>query len=206
MRFKPTGRLLLTIPATLALTLLGLLSIGGCHIDTHKNSSGDDVKVDTPFGGISVTSDEASAQQGLGLTVYPGATLVKKDNDKDSDAANVNIGFGNFTLKVKALSYQTTDAPEKVTAFYRKDMARYGVVIQCHDHETVGSPDHTSDGLTCHNDSNNDIHISDDFAELKAGSKQKQHIVDIHPQDGGTKIGLIAIELPGHFGGNSDRQ
>ena len=200
MRFKPTGRLLLTIPA-LALTLCSV----GCHIDTHKNSSGDDVKVDTPFGGVSVKTDEASAQQGVGLSVYPGAFLVKKKND-DSDAADVNIGFGGFSLKVKAVSYQTPDAPEKVMDFYRKDMARYGVIIHCRGHAPVGTPDRTPDGLTCNDDNKNTVHIDADFEELKAGSHQRQHIVDLHPQGSGTKIGLIAIELPGHFGDNSDRQ
>jgi hypothetical protein len=200
MRFKPTGRILLMIPA-----LAACLLSAGCHIDTHKNSNGDDVRVDTPFGGVSVKTDEASAQQGVGLSVYPGAYLVKKDND-ESDAADVNIGFGGFMLKVKAVSYQTPDPPDKVLAFYRNDMSHYGVVIQCHGPSAVGTPDHTPDGLTCASDNNNKIHISNDFQELKAGSHQKQHIVDLHPQGSGTKIGLIAIELPGHFGDNSDRQ
>ena len=35
--------------------------------------------------------------------------------------------------------------------------------------------------------------------ELKAGSKQHQHIVAIEPESWGTKFGLVALDLPGNF-------
>ncbi len=44
--------------------------------------------------------------------------------------------------------------------------------------------------------------MNDDFTgktELKAGSKQHQHIVSINPDGSGTKFGLVALDLPGHF-------
>jgi len=191
--------------ALLAASALALTGLAGCRIDTHKNGNNDDVKIATPFGGLSVKTNDAVVQEGVGLTPYPGATLVKKDKDKDSGAADVNIGFGGFRLRVQALTYETTDPPAKVRAFYRDDMARYGTVILCRDSVAVGSPDHTPDGLTCERDHNAKIHVSEDDTageELKAGSKQRQHIVGIDPQGSGTKIGLVALELPGHLDGD----
>ncbi len=193
---------------TASVLTLGLLAASGCRIDTHKNGNKDDVKIATPFGGMSVKTDDSVVQEGVGLTPYPGATLMKK-NGKDKEAADVNIGFGGFRLRVQALSYETTDPPEKVMAFYRNDMARYGTVILCRNNTAVGTPDHTQDGLTCDRDHNAKVHVSEDEdagQELKAGSKQRQHIVGIDRQGSGTKIGLVALELPGHFGADEDKQ
>ena len=75
---------------------------------------------------------------GLGLPVYPGAELVKKD--KNNGAADVNMSFGSFQLRVKAASYRTQDSPDQVTAFYRKALGRYGDVIQCQNDKPVGTP------------------------------------------------------------------
>jgi hypothetical protein len=180
---------------------LGLLATAGCRIDTHKNGNHDDVKIATPFGGMSVKTDDDVVKQGVGLAVYPGATLVRKNNKNDG-AADVNIGFGGFRLRVQALSYQTSDPPEKVMAFYRTEMARYGTVIQCKNNNAVGMPDHTPDGLTCERNHDAKVHVSEDDEsgeELKAGSKYRQHIVGIDPLGSGTKIGLVAIELPSHL-------
>ena len=43
--------------------------------------------------------------------------------------------------------------------------------------------------------------------ELKAGSKQHQHIVAVDPEGNGTKFGLVALDLPGHisFGDKDDQ-
>jgi hypothetical protein len=142
----------------------------------------------------------------MGLPAYPGATRVKKD--KDNGAADVNMNFGNFHLRVKAASYRTTDSPDKVEAFYRKALGRYGDVIQCSNDKPVGEPTRTAEGLTCDNDKKH-VEIDDDVSrkmELKAGSKQHQHIVAIDPEGSGTKMGLVALDLPGHFTGGSDNK
>ena len=189
---------------TLAALALALTAATGCRVDTHKNGSGDDVNIATPFGGMSVKTNEAVVQGGVGLTAYPGATLVKKDNDQG--AADVNIGFGSFHLSVKALDYRTTDAPDKVLAFYRNDMQRYGAVIHCRGSNAIGTPDHTQDGLTCEGQHEGRIHVAETHADeevLKTGSLQKQHIVAINPDGSGTKIGLVALDLPIHVGSGS---
>jgi len=192
------------------LACVAVLATAGCRVDEHNNGSHDDVKIATPFGGLSVKTGDQAVQSGLGLTVYPGAAIVKKlhtDKDgkqHDEGAADINMSFGSFHLGVKAVSYSTPDAPDKVIAFYRKDLARYGEVIFCKGNHAVGTPIETQDGLTCDKNHNANIH-TDDFeggseGALKAGSKLHQHIVAVDADGSGTKFGLVALDLPGHLG------
>lgn len=183
---------------------LALTLNAGCRIDSHKNGDNDDVKIATPFGGMSVKTNDKVVEGGTGLTPYPGAVQAKKD--KDNGAADVNMSFGSFHLGVKAISYTSPDSPDKVIAFYRKDMAHFGAVIVCRDGHAVGTPDHTQDGLSCDRDHGGKFHVNDEDAqtELKSGSKLHQHIVAIEPQGSGTKIGLIALDLPGNLGKNGE--
>ena len=195
-----------------AVVVVGAVSVmmAGCRVDTHKEGDHENVKIATPFGGLSVKTDGSEVQQGVGLSAYPGAVPVKKQKDHDSGAADFNMNFGSFHLGVKALSYQTSDQPDKVLAFYRQDMARYGVVILCHHDRPVGTPTSTQDGLTCDDNDRHEVKIykkdsSDgDGNDLKAGSKRHQHIVGIEPKDGGTKIGLVSLDLPGHVDFDSE--
>ena len=182
--------------------ILGVVGMNGCKIDSNKRDGNENVKIATPFGGMQVKTNESDAINGIGLPVYPGAEFVKK-NEKDKGAADVNLSFGSFQLRVKAANYRTSDAPDKVSAFYRAALARYGDVIQCEHDKPVGSPTRTADGLSCDNDKgNNHISANADSSgktEFKAGSKQHQHIVAVEPEGSGTKFGLVALDLPGHI-------
>ena len=189
--------------------ILGVVVMSGCKIDSNKQDGNENVKIATPFGGVQVKTNESAAISGIGLPLYPGAQFVKK-NDKDKGAADVNLSFGSFQLRVKAANYSTPDAPDKVAAFYRAALARYGDVIQCENNKPVGSPTRTADGLTCDNDKDNHVNVNQDTSgkmELKAGSKQHQHIVAVDPEGTGTKFGLVALDLPGHISvGEDDKQ
>lgn len=189
MRVRP---LVFTTGSALLMLALGF-GLSGCRVDSHKNGKSDDVNVGTPFGSLHVNTDNAAAVSGLGLTVYPGAVTVHKNGD-DNGAADVNMSFGNFKLGVHALELQTGDPQEKVLAFYRKDLGRYGAVIACRGSETVSSPTRTADGLECNTDNHGN---SDSELQLRAGSPRRQHVVSVKQQDGGTRIGLVALELPG---------
>jgi hypothetical protein len=200
-----------TITPAVAATFLMLACatglLAGCTIDSHKQGNGDNVKIATPFGGMSIKTDYNAVEVSTGLPTYPGAQIVKK-HDPDvhsSAAADINMSFGSFQLRVKAISYRTSDSPDKVIAFYRKGLARFGTVIQCSNHQPVGTPTHTPDGLDCSDDSENNkikLKMNESFSdkvELKAGSKQHQHLVTIDPEGSGTKFGLVALDLPVHF-------
>ncbi len=182
--------------AMMAAVILSL----GCRIESNKQGNSDNVKIATPFGGMSVKTNDAVVQEGTGLPPYPGAELVKKD--KDNGAADVNMSFGSFQLRVKAVSYRTNDAPEQVASFYRKALGRYGDVIECSNGKATGTPARTAEGLGCDSDKGEkNYNMNDDISgkmEFKAGSKQHQHIVAINPDGNGTKFGLVALDLPGH--------
>ncbi len=194
----------------LVVMMIAAMSLmSGCRIESDKHGDNDNVKIATPFGGMTVKTNDSAVVEGLGLPVYPGAQLVKKD--KNNGAADVNMSFGSFQLRVKAASYRTQDSQDEVRAFYRKALGRYGDVIECKNSASVGTPTRTAEGLTCDNEKDSHISMNDDMSgklELKAGSKQHQHIVAIDPDGNGTKFGLVALDLPGHipFGSDEDKQ
>ncbi len=195
---------------------LGLAaSLSGCkiHVDKGANGEDKDVRVDTPFGGIHVNTDQTTAAD-LGLPVYPGAQVAPdKDNDKSAD---IHMGFGEWELRVKVVNYSTADSQDKVVAFYKKALDRFGDVITCQDNNPVGTPTATTEGLTC-SDSGQNVQINDhgqnygyhsghNGFELKAGSKRHQHIVGFESSaPGQTRFALVAVDLPSQFSGNSGK-
>jgi hypothetical protein len=189
---------------------LALAGFVGCRVHVDKGSNGEDktVQVDTPFGGVHVNTDQVSASD-LGLPLYPGAESVKGDDKHKS--ADVHLGFGEWQLRVRAVTYATPDSQEQVTSFYKKALARYGDVLTCENKSPVGTPIVTSEGLSCADDGGNHSNVkinNDDFGassniQLKAGSKRHQHIVGFeHPKEGRTMFALVALDLPA--GHNSD--
>ena len=198
---------------TLVVSLALAAGMAGCRIHTEKGANGEDkkVQIDTPFGGIHVNTDQTTAAD-LGLPVYPGATTVKGEGDHKS--ADVHLGFGEWELKVKVVSYQTPDSEDKVTAFYKKALGRYGNVITCQGNAPVGTPAMTTEGLGCTEDNSNG-HVKVDTGnynfgkgnlELKAGSKRHQHIVGFeNPKDSQTRFSLVALDLPSEMGSGTEK-
>jgi hypothetical protein len=190
--------------ATLAVGLALAAGMAGCRVHVDKDANGEDkkVQVDTPFGGIHVNTDQTTAAD-LGLPVYPGAVVVKDDGDHKS--ADVHLGFGEWELRVRAVSYETLDSEEKVTAFYKKALGRYGDVITCRGDSPVGTPATTSEGLGCPDDKlgghvkidRGDYGTSKGSLELKAGSRRHQHILGFEgSKDKQTRFALVALDLP----------
>lgn len=186
--------------------------LAGCkvHVDQGPNGEDKKVQVETPFGGVHVNTDQTSAAD-LGLPVYPGAKVT--NNDQKDKSADVHMGFGEWELRVQVVNYSTPDSQDKVTAFYKKALQRYGDVITCEDHAPVGTPTTTSEGLTCadhgHHTSmkfnGRDEAIHQGGFELKAGSERRQHIVTFDSRRAGqTRFALVALELPNVENSKSD--
>lgn len=201
------SRLIPFLAAGLALAV----GVAGCRIHTEKGANGEDknVQIDTPFGGVHVDTNQLSASD-LGLPVYPGATQVK--NDENHKSADIHMGFGEWQMRIRAVSYSTTDDQDKVAAFYKKALGRYGDVITCKDNVAIGTPAATAEGLTCADDGhhghvqiNNHDYAGKDSLQLKAGSKRHQHIVafDSGNNGGKTVFGMVALDLPANFEGGS---
>lgn len=178
--------------------LLGIASaaivlLAACSINVKKEKNGQDKQVDirTPIAGIHVSKDVNA--EDVGIALYPGATLRAKDNGEDK-SANVNLsGFG-FGLKVVALEYESKDAPEKVVAFYKDQLKRYGDVLVCHTaglNVNAGVHKHSdSNELACEGDSGHDV-------ELKVGTKDNQHIVAVEPSGSGSNFSLVYVRTHG---------
>jgi hypothetical protein len=192
--------------ASLFACLVLAVGIAGCRIHVDKGANGEEknVQIDTPFGGIHVDTDQTTAAD-LGLPVYPGAELMK--NDDNHKSADVHMGFGEWELRVKVVSYSTPDSQDKVVAFYKKALGRFGDVISCQDKKPVGTPTATMEGLTCAEDTHAKVQMNshgDDYGyrggngfELKAGSKRHQHIVGFESTaPGETRFSLVALDLP----------
>jgi hypothetical protein len=175
-------------------TLITLL-LPACSVNVKKEQNGEDkqVDIDTPVGGIHVSKGANVAD--VGLAVYPGARLRRKDSNGEDKSANVNIsGFG-FGLKVVALEYESDDAPEKLVAYYRDQLQKYGHVLECHtSHFNVNTDmkdsDHGSHELTCEGTSGRNI-------ELKVGTKENQHIVAVEPGGKGSNFSLVYVRTHG---------
>jgi hypothetical protein len=179
-------------------SLLALLLFGavGCKVKVDKSSDGDHVKIATPFGGIAVNKDQASAAD-IGLPTYPGAVADTSDDGKES--AKVDMGFGSFKLRVRVAHYKSADDRDQVLAFYRKALSGYGNVIECAGGKAVGGVSTTREGLTCdHSDHENATHSPGDL-QLKAGSARHQHIVAFGKESSPTEFTLIALDLPHGF-------
>jgi predicted small secreted protein len=181
--------------------------LAGCRVEKSTHGDGKDVNISTPFGGMHVKTNGADVLASIGLPAYPGAQAVNDDGD-DNRSADVDMSFGGFQLRVKAAKYRTDDSPEKVEAFYRDGMKRFGDVITCQNNQVVGSPAKTAEGLGCDNKHGGHVTVDDSPSkhkrELKAGSEQHQHIVEIEPDGGGTKIGLVVLDLPGKMTSGSE--
>jgi hypothetical protein len=189
--------------AAVSILLLALpLATVGCSINVKKGENGEDkkVKIDTPLGNIHVNTDKPSGS--IGIAIYPGA-VAQPDHDGDKDA-DVQLGFGEWKMRVQVAHYNSADDRDKVLAYYRKSLGRYGDVIECRDNQPVGTPQKTADGLSC-SENDKDHHIKMDNDEhgltLRAGSRRHQHIVAFDKDDaasasGPTKFTLIALDLP----------
>ncbi|MGD0759850.1 MAG: hypothetical protein ABR921_13170 [Candidatus Sulfotelmatobacter sp.] len=178
-----------------AAALAGVL-LSGCSVNVKKESNGQDKQVDikTPLGGIHVSKGADVAD--TGLAVYPGARLKPEDSGHDDKSANVSIsGFG-YGLRVVALEYESDDAPEKILAFYRDQLKKYGSVLECHTsghfNMNMKYSDKSSDShaLTC--DMNNGKNV-----ELKAGTDENQHIVAVESEGKGSSFSLVYVRTHG---------
>src|SRR5271167_227934 len=179
----------------LGLAALATLLLPACSINVKKEKNGEDKQVDiqSPLGGIHVSKD--ADVQDVGLAVYPGAHLKQKDSNGDEKSANVNIsGFG-YGLKVVVLEYESDDTPAKLVAYYKDQLKKYGNVLECHTSHLDVNPDikgseHGSDVLTCEGASGSNI-------ELKAGTKENQHIVAVEPAGRGSNFSLVYVRTHG---------
>lgn len=165
------------------------LVASGCTVSTSKNRDGSDKDVDikTPLGSISVHKGEGDAKA-TGLSAYPGAQAWK--DEQGDEGANVNLSSSMFGVKVAVAHYRTDDSPDKVLNFYRKDMAKYGKVVDCTGGVNMSYHRHDSDSeVTCDN-----AHGGRKYQEvLRVGTENNQRNMAIRPRGNGTEFTLVYV-------------
>ena len=172
-----------------------VLLLAGCTVSTRKSQDdkceNKDVDIRTPLGSISVHSGATDAKE-TGLSLYPGARPRADEHDEQS--ANVNLSSSLFGagLKVAVVKYQSDDPPDKVLSFYRKDMGRYGKVVDCTGKFTMNfRPGHHSGNqeVSCDNNGSE----SDYREQLKVGTENNQRIMAVKPSGKGSEFALVYV-------------
>ncbi|MGB8542143.1 MAG: hypothetical protein WCD49_10960 [Candidatus Acidiferrales bacterium] len=138
-----------------------------------------------------VASKNARAKD-IGLPLYPGS---RKHKDNSDDSASVQLGAwgGSSGFKLVVLKMDSEDAPDKVTAFYRKALSKYGKVLNCSEsNATAAAKEKSSNGLDCEDD-----HADENETVLKAGTKEAKRIVSVKPNGSGSIYDLVYIEARG---------
>jgi hypothetical protein len=186
-------------PLLLTLAFLPLLILLACNVNVRKNGEGQDKRVDieTPIGGLHVSKN--ADVRDVGLPVYPGARRKEKNEDGEENSASVNLSSNLFGFRVVAIEYLSEDPPERLIAYYKNQLKKYGSVLECHtDKSHAGAninpgEDHSGDSKQWKCDGNK----HGTTIELKVGTEPSQHIVSISPGDTGkgSDFGLVYIQL-----------
>jgi hypothetical protein len=134
-----------------------------------------------------VASKNATSKE-IGLPLYPGSRRHKDDSD---DSSSIQLGaWGRSSgFKLLVLKMDSDATPDKVTAFYRKALSKYGKVLNCSD---AADKNRSSDGLDCESD-----HGEKDETVLKSGTKDAKHIVSIKSNGSGSVYDLVYVEAKG---------
>lgn len=178
------------IPAIL--TAIMLLSSCSVHVDD-KDKQNAKVDVQTPLADLKVDTSEKSTDNGI--PVYPGAR-PRPETGNDRHRANVNISAFGFGVKVIAAEFLTDDNPDKVKSFYEDKMKKFGDVVVCQGHSDDGD-NHVKGGdsgkVSCRGNKG-------DGWEVKVGTNDDQHLVEIQPEGSGTRFGTVYIRTHGKEG------
>ena len=184
-----------SISARLGLAVLfaTLAVLPGCSINVKDKKSDGEARVDikSPVGDLHV--DEQPDIRDAGLSVYPGAKPAPKDSSEDKKSANVNLSLPGFALKVVAAEFLSGDSPDKVIAYYNKELQHYGKPIECHgrwhggDVGVEADKKNGSKPVSCRDGGNGDS------VELKVGTEGNQHLVAIKPDGKGARFALVYV-------------
>jgi len=177
-----------------------------------QSDSGQDKHLDiqSSAGDLHMGNDADARKAGLQL--YPGARVHKEKSE--NDAVNLGLFTQAFGVKLVVAKYESDDAPDKVIAFYRDQLKKYGKVLECHTREHSGYAhedfdDESSNGddgakhsreLKCEGDNSGPV------TELKVGKQDDQHVVAIEPAGkrkdghGGSTFALVYVRTRGKQG------
>ena len=140
--------------------------------------------------GVEVRPDATASD--LGMPLYPGAT-VRNDKPDDTGSVTLAIWGGSKGLKVAAAKYVSADTPERVSAFYREALGRFGTVLDC------GSERRTASGREKSGEKNEKaLQCSASEAAkhtLKVGTSGHERSVTVTRSERGTLIDMARVQV-----------
>ena len=141
---------------------------------------------------LSLGANKNVTAKDIGLPIYPGASPHKDEGKDDSSAAQLWAWLNNSGFKLVVLKFQSDAAPDKVSVFYRKELAKYGEVLDCSapSQKANDAAKNSSHKLTCDDDGQ----MKSGHFQYKAGTKEDQHLVDIEPNGSGSIFHLIYVK------------
>lgn len=140
--------------------------------------------------GFSLSASKEASAKDIGLPLYPGAK-PHKDNNDDSSAVQLGFTGGDAGFRLAVAKFESQDSPEKVAAFYRQALAKYGKVLDCSasakpaDGQDASAP---KGQLNCDSDRGK----PGEFV-YKVGTREKQHVVGIQPNGDHTLFQLVYL-------------
>ena len=145
-------------------------------------------------GGLDIHADADAAD--VGLPAYPGA--IKK-NDRSGDPSGFSFGLwgGTFGIRLAVVSYRSVDSVDKVAAFYRDALAKYGPVLDCTHNQKGSSQRHDDKAdkdkpVTCDNDT-----VEAGGRLYKVGTNRAQRVFKATPWHDGVTFELVRVEEHG---------
>jgi len=144
-------------------------------------------------GGVELFFNAEASAKDVGLPLYPGAR-PQKDTEDDSPSAKFGMWGNALAFKLAVLKLESSDPMDKIAAFYRKALAKYGTVLDCGSASPPASNRGKSGSLKPL-DSASDKPGPGKMV-FKAGTKEKQHVVAIQPNGRGSAFQLVYVESP----------
>jgi hypothetical protein len=164
-----------------ALAAMALVAVCGANETSSRNDFSLAVNV----------TDEAKASD-AGLPHYPGSKPYR-ENDQSSSGANIGLATNLFGVKVVAMNLETADRPERVAAFYRRALAKYGKVVECTaDAPRNSSPPEDGDDVACDADDPGENKVV-----YKVGTEDNQRLAAIRTHGSGTRFSLVHVDTRG---------
>jgi len=137
----------------------------------------------------------------VGLPAYPGA-IKKTDKGGDPSGFSFGIWGDSFGIKLAVVSYRSVDSVDKVAAFYRDALGKYGPVLDCSRNQkrpddaprskAQKKADHDKP-VTCDDDDT----IEAGGRLYKVGSNGEQRVFKATPWHDGASFELLRIEQHG---------
>jgi len=176
--------------APLGVVILGLSFLASASLAAQEKKASGNTGSDMDQGGFGIVASKQASARDVGLPMYPGAR-EHKDKSEDSPALKFGLWGGNSGFKVAVLKLESNDGPEKVAAFYRKALAKYGKVLDCKG--SAQAEDQRTTGSSSAEPGCEDEQPAAGELLLKVGTHQEQHVVGIKTSGSLTLFQLVYV-------------